>query len=150
LTAGNAALTAAWWLLLALFVAIGCAPVMIKVLLNLGPETSYDQLLASEERMQMLVAEHDRAIRLKILRKNAEAEAAAAEQVLLAAREAVPPEIARKTTTEKKQPPKPPARALNSGEGARRLPIRGHSPQASPHLVAAGQPRSVVKSIAMW
>ncbi len=74
-TAGNVTLNAARWLLFALFVVIDCMPVMIKVMLNLGPETNYDRMLEAEERKQLRVADSNRAVR-------AAAEKLAAETVI--------------------------------------------------------------------
>lgn len=62
-TAGDSTLNAARWLLFTLFVVIDCMPVMIKVLLNLGPENNYDRLLAAEEKKQLRVAANSRALR---------------------------------------------------------------------------------------
>jgi hypothetical protein len=62
-TAGDSTLEATRWLLFALFVVIDCMPVMIKVMLNLGPENNYDQMLTEEEKKQLKVAAHNRAVR---------------------------------------------------------------------------------------
>ncbi len=62
-TKGNSTLTWARWLLFAMFVVIDCMPVMIKVMLNLGPENNYDRMLAGEERKQLRVASSNRAVR---------------------------------------------------------------------------------------
>jgi hypothetical protein len=62
-TAGNSTLNAARWLLFVLFVVIDCMPVMVKVMLNLGPETNYDRMLEAEERKQLRVADNNRAVR---------------------------------------------------------------------------------------
>jgi hypothetical protein len=62
-TAGNSTLNAARWLLFALFVVIDCMPVMIKVMLNLGPESNYDRMLEAEEKKQLRVAANNRAVR---------------------------------------------------------------------------------------
>lgn len=63
LTAGNNTLEAARWLLFALFVAIDCMPVLVKVMLNMGPESNYDRLLEAEEKKQLRVAASNRAVR---------------------------------------------------------------------------------------
>jgi hypothetical protein len=63
LTSGNLTLEAARWLLFALFVVIDCMPVMIKVMLNMGPESNYDRMLAAEEKKQLRVAASNRAVR---------------------------------------------------------------------------------------
>lgn len=60
---GNLTLNTARWLLFALFVVIDCMPVMIKVMLNLGPESNYDRMLEAEERKQLRVAASNRALR---------------------------------------------------------------------------------------
>ncbi len=62
-TKGNSTLNWARWLLFALFVVIDCMPVMIKVMLNLGPENNYDRMLAGEEKKQLRVASSNRAVR---------------------------------------------------------------------------------------
>ena len=79
ITAGNSTLEAARWLLFILFVAIDCMPVMVKVMLNLGPESNYDRMLAAEEKKQLRVAASNRAVR-------AAAEKLAADTVLGEAR----------------------------------------------------------------
>jgi hypothetical protein len=63
LTAGNGTLEAARWLLFVLFVAIDCMPVIVKVMLNVGPESNYDRLLDAEEKKQLRVAASNRAVR---------------------------------------------------------------------------------------
>jgi Domain of unknown function (DUF4407) len=63
LTSGNLTLEAARWLLFALFVVIDVMPVMIKVMLNMGPESNYDRMLAAEEKKQLRVAASNRAVR---------------------------------------------------------------------------------------
>lgn len=63
LTAGNGTLEAARWLLFALFVVIDCMPVIVKVMLNMGPESNYDRLLDAEEEKQLRVAASNRAVR---------------------------------------------------------------------------------------
>lgn len=63
-TAGSFTLNAARWLLFLLFVVIDCMPVMIKVMLNLGPANNYDVLLKAEEHSQRLVAANKTAVRL--------------------------------------------------------------------------------------
>jgi hypothetical protein len=63
LTAGNSTLEAARWLLFVLFVAIDCMPVIVKVMLNMGPESNYDRLLEAEEEKQLRVAASNRAVR---------------------------------------------------------------------------------------
>jgi hypothetical protein len=63
ITAGNPTLEAARWLLFALFVVIDCMPVMIKVMLNMGPEGNYDRMLEAEEKKQLRVAASNRAVR---------------------------------------------------------------------------------------
>ena len=62
-TADNATLNAARWLLFLLFVVIDCMPVAIKVMLNLGPENNYDRMLEAEEKKQLKVAASNRALR---------------------------------------------------------------------------------------
>jgi hypothetical protein len=49
-TAGDGTLQAARWLLFLFFTAIECLPALIKVLLNLGPENTYEKLLARTEQ----------------------------------------------------------------------------------------------------
>ena len=63
-TAGNSTLNAARWLLFLLFVVIDCMPVIIKVMLNLGPENNYDRLLKVEEQKQLCVGANKTAFRM--------------------------------------------------------------------------------------
>jgi len=76
-TTGDSTLTSARFLLFALFVVIDLMPVMIKMMLNLGPENSYDKMLAAEENRQLKAAAVRRAARLSV----EEAETAAWERV---------------------------------------------------------------------
>ena len=62
-TSHDPTLNAARWVLFLLFVVIDCMPVMIKVMLNLGPENNYDRLLEAEERIQLRVAANNREFR---------------------------------------------------------------------------------------
>ena len=62
-TSHDATLNAARWLLFLLFVVIDCMPVMIKVMLNLGPENNYDRLLKVEEQRQLSVGASNTALR---------------------------------------------------------------------------------------
>jgi len=62
-TGHDSTLNAARWLLFLLFVIIDCMPVMIKVMLNLGPKNNYDKLLEAEEQKQLRVAEVNREFR---------------------------------------------------------------------------------------
>jgi hypothetical protein len=68
----NSTLNTARWLLFALFVAIDCMPVLIKVMLNLGPENNYDRMLKAEEEKQLKVAASNRALRAAAERMAAE------------------------------------------------------------------------------
>jgi Domain of unknown function (DUF4407) len=61
-TASNTALNVARWLLFALFTTIECLPVVVKTLLNLGPETNYEALVVIDERKRRRVYE-ERALR---------------------------------------------------------------------------------------
>jgi len=63
-TAGNSTLDTARWLLFALFVVIDLMPVVLKVMLNLGPENEYDKMLTAEEELQQRVAAARRTARL--------------------------------------------------------------------------------------
>ena len=47
-TGDNGALRLARWLLFALFTTIECLPILVKTLLNLGPESDYEKLLELE------------------------------------------------------------------------------------------------------
>ena len=64
--AGNSTLDVARWLLFALFVIIDLMPVMLKVMLNLGPENNYDKMLEAEEEKQLQAAAVRRAARLSV------------------------------------------------------------------------------------
>ena len=57
--AGSGTLQAARWLLFLFFTAIECLPVLVKVLLNLGPQTSYEQALAHAERAGLQLVEQE-------------------------------------------------------------------------------------------
>jgi hypothetical protein len=61
-TAGNTTLEAARWLLFALFVVIDLMPVLMKVMMNWAPPSSYEKMLADEEGTQFEVAENRRAV----------------------------------------------------------------------------------------
>jgi len=61
-TAGNTTLEETRWLLFALFVAIDLMPVMLKVLMNLAPASSYEKMLQDEEKTHFEVAENKRAV----------------------------------------------------------------------------------------
>jgi len=65
---------------------------MVKVLLNLSPETTYDKMLEAEAKTQLQLAERWRAIRLDTETRAAEAEAAGT-RARLAAFQAPLPEI---------------------------------------------------------
>ena len=73
-TAGDSTLAWARFLLFLVFLCIDIMPVFIKLLMNLAPESTYDSLLAAEERRQQMSAEHTRAVRLTAERKAAQAE----------------------------------------------------------------------------
>lgn len=62
-TSHDSTLNAARWLLFLLFVVIDCMPVMIKVMLNLGPANNYDRLLEAEEQKQRRVAANNTEFR---------------------------------------------------------------------------------------
>ena len=62
-TSHDSTLNAARWLLFLLFVVIDCMPVIIKVMLNLGPENNYDRLLKVEEQRQLCVGASNTALR---------------------------------------------------------------------------------------
>jgi hypothetical protein len=81
-TAGDSTLEWARILLFLVFLSIDIMPVFIKLLLNLGPESTYDSLLAEEERQAKRVAEHTRAVRQAAQRKAAQAEASGARDRL--------------------------------------------------------------------
>ena len=55
-----------WWarlLLVAFFTAIECLPVLVKLLLNLGPPTRYEVALGREEEAQAAIGDHRRRLR---------------------------------------------------------------------------------------
>lgn len=83
-TAGDSTLGWARFLLFLVFLFIDIMPVFIKLLLNLAPESTYDSLLAEEERQQKRVAEHTRAVRQAAQRKAAQAEVSGARDRLAA------------------------------------------------------------------
>ena len=57
--AGSGTLQAARWLLFLFFTAIECLPVLVKVLLNLGPLTSYEKALAYTEQAGLQLVEQE-------------------------------------------------------------------------------------------
>jgi Domain of unknown function (DUF4407) len=83
-TAGDSTLGWARFLLFLVFLFIDTMPVFIKLLLNLAPESTYDSILAAEERRQQMGAEHTRAVRLAAERKAAQAEISGARDRLAA------------------------------------------------------------------
>jgi hypothetical protein len=58
-TAGSGELEAARWLLFFFFTAIECLPILVKVLLNLGPPNTYEKALAQSERVGLRLAEQE-------------------------------------------------------------------------------------------
>jgi hypothetical protein len=89
-TAGNSTLAWARLLLFLVFLIIDIMPVFIKLLLNLAPESTYDSILAEEERQQKRIAEHTRAVRQAAERKAALAEISGARDRLAALSAEVP------------------------------------------------------------
>jgi Domain of unknown function (DUF4407) len=57
--ATSSTLNAARWLLFALFTMIEILPILVKVLLNLGPENTYEKILSLEEEMILRAARED-------------------------------------------------------------------------------------------
>lgn len=55
----SSALNAARWLLFTLFTVIQCLPITVKVLLNLGPENTYEKMVDLEEAMILRAARED-------------------------------------------------------------------------------------------
>ena len=62
-TAANSTLNAARWLLFLLFTTIGCLPILVKVLLDLGPETTYEKVLELEEQARLQVVKQNIELR---------------------------------------------------------------------------------------
>ncbi len=89
-TAGDSTLAWARLLLFLVFLIIDIMPVFIKLLLNLAPESTYDSILAEEERQQKRIAEHTRAVRQAAERKAALAEISSARDRLAALSAEVP------------------------------------------------------------
>lgn len=58
-SAVNGGLGAARWVLFLFFTAIECLPVMVKILLNLGPENAYEKALATAEQFSLRLAEQE-------------------------------------------------------------------------------------------
>ncbi len=58
-SATNSTLNAARWLLFLLFFTIDILPILVKVLLNLGPENTYEKILSLEEEMLLRAARED-------------------------------------------------------------------------------------------
>ena len=57
--AGSGTLQAARWLLFLFFTAIECLPILVKVLLNLGPENTYEKALAYEDAANLRLSEQE-------------------------------------------------------------------------------------------
>lgn len=57
--AGSGTLQAARWLLFLFFTAIECLPILVKVLLNLGPENTYEKALAYEDDANLRFSEQE-------------------------------------------------------------------------------------------
>ena len=89
-TAGDSTLAWARLLLFLVFLIIDTMPVFIKLLLNLAPESTYDSILADEERQQKRIAEHTRAVRQAAERKASLAEISGARDRLAALSAEVP------------------------------------------------------------
>ena len=89
-TAGDSTLAWARLLLFLVFLIIDIMPVFIKLLLNLAPESTYDSILAEEERQQKRIAEHSRAVRQAAERKASLAEISGARDRLAALSAEVP------------------------------------------------------------
>jgi hypothetical protein len=58
-TARNGMLQTARWLLFLFFTVIECLPILVKVLLNLGPENTYEKALAQAERVSLRLASQE-------------------------------------------------------------------------------------------
>jgi hypothetical protein len=58
-------LSAARWILFALFLLVDFLPVLVASLLQLGPKTLYDEVLADEARVEAVFARHDADLRLR-------------------------------------------------------------------------------------
>lgn len=56
-TGNDGVLRLARWLLFALFTTIECLPILVKTLLNLGPESNYEKELAMEEARSLRTAQ---------------------------------------------------------------------------------------------
>jgi len=65
-TQGASTINTVRWLLFALFVLIQCFPIGVKVLLNLGPENTYEKMVALEEEGLLRAAREDVARRQAI------------------------------------------------------------------------------------
>jgi hypothetical protein len=57
--ASSSTLQAARWLLFLFFTSIECLPILVKVLLNLGPETCYEKALAHAEQAGLQLAKQE-------------------------------------------------------------------------------------------
>jgi hypothetical protein len=88
--AGSGTLQAARWLLFLFFTAIECLPILVKVLLNLNPENTYEKALAIEDAANLRYSEqetmrlHREVMRLADLRneESVQAHAGYEEKVL--------------------------------------------------------------------
>ncbi len=95
-TSQNGALSGARTVLWLFFTVIECLPVMVKVLLLLGPENAYEQALALDEATRLQAASAEALQRQASMVRQADS-AAAKEDQLFKAREAAMPRVVRAT-----------------------------------------------------
>jgi Domain of unknown function (DUF4407) len=96
--AGSGTLQAARLLLFLFFTAIECLPVLVKVLLNLGPQTSYEQALAHAERAGLQLVEQETLLQRREARLESDALSDEAERLRAEWQANALPEIIHDTT----------------------------------------------------
>jgi Domain of unknown function (DUF4407) len=98
----NSALNLARWLLFLLFTTIECLPILVKILLNLGPENTYEKLLALEEKRTLRVGTERTTAHqhMEVIDTMSKLEA---RQRLIAERNAAMPELIQKRIAAEKR-----------------------------------------------
>ena len=96
--AGSGTLEAARLLLFLFFTAIECLPVLVKVLLNLGPETSYEKALAQAEQAGLQLVEQEALLQRREARLESDALSDEAERLRAEWQANALPEIIHDTT----------------------------------------------------
>ncbi len=131
-TSQNGVLSGARTLLWLFFTVIECLPVMVKVLLLLGPENAYEQALALDEATRLQAASAEARQHQVSMVRQADS-ARAKEDQLLRAREAAMPRVVKATADAEQEVAMESIRAWKRKQlgdlGDRgRYPVPGHQP----------------------